>query len=51
MTIENALKILDKDREFLGMDWYAYFRFIRRSPGAFSTTVIDAFERYTQEVA
>lgn len=51
MTIEKALKILNKDREFLGMDWYPYFRFIRRSPGAFSPTVIDAFKRYTQEVA
>ena len=51
MTIEKALKILDKDREFLGMDWYPYFAFIRKSPGAFSTTVIEAFERYTLEVA
>ena len=51
MTIEKALKILNKDREFLGMDWYPYFRFIKRSPGAFIATVIEAFERYTQEVA
>ena len=50
MTIEKAMKILNRDREFLGMDWYPYFAFIRKSPGAFSTTVIEAFERYTQEV-
>ena len=51
MTIEKAMKILDKDRKFLGMDWYPYFRFIRKSPGAFSTTVLEAFEHYTQEIA
>jgi len=51
MTIEKALKILNRDREFLGMDWYPYLTFIRKSPGAFSTTVIEAFERYTLEVA
>jgi len=51
MTIEKALKILNRDREFLGMDWYPYFAFIRKSPGAFSSNVLDAFERYTQEVA
>ena len=51
MTIEKAYKILNKDREFLGMDWYPYFRFIRRSPGAFSSVVIAAYERYTGEVA
>ena len=51
MTIEKALRILNRDREFLGMYWYPYFAFIRKSPGAFSTTVIEAFERYTLEVA
>ncbi len=51
MTIDKALKILNRDREFLGMDWYPYFAFIRKSPGAFSSNVLDAFERYTQEVA
>ena len=51
MTIEKAYKILNKDREFLGMEWYPYFRFIKRSPGAFSATVIQAYERYTGEVA
>ena len=50
MTIEKALKILNRDREFLGMEWYPYFAFIRRSPGAFSSTVLEAFQRYTQEV-
>ena len=51
MTIEKAYKILNKDREFLGMEWYPYFAFIRRSPGAFSTTVIEAYRRYTGETA
>ena len=51
MTIDKALKILNRDREFLGMDWHPYFAFIRKSPGAFSSNVLDAFERYTQEVA
>ncbi len=51
MTIEKAYKILNKDREFLGMEWYPYFAFIRRSPGAFSATVIQAYERYTGEAA
>ncbi len=51
MTIEKALRILNRDREFLGMDWYPYFSFIRKSPGAFSPTVREAFERYTSEVA
>ena len=51
MTIEKAMKILNRDREFLGMDWYPYFAFIRKSPASFSTQVIEAFERYTLEVA
>lgn len=51
MTIEKAYKILNKDREFLGMEWYPYFAFIRRSPGAFSATVIEAYRRYTGETA
>lgn len=51
MTIDKALKILNKDREFLGMEWYPYFAFIRKSPDAFSSTVLEAFERYTLEVA
>ena len=51
MTIEKALKILNHDREFLGMDWYPYFAFIRKSPGAFNSTVLEAVQRYTQEVA
>jgi len=51
MTLSKAMKILNKDREFLGMDWYPYFAFIRKSPGAFSARVIEAFERYTGEVS
>ena len=49
MTIEKAYKILNRDREFLGMEWWPYFKFLRGSPGSFSPQVVEAYKRYTGE--
>ena len=42
-------RILEKDREFLGMTEHRYYQAIRRAPNAFPVEVVKAFERHTGE--
>ena len=50
MTLKKAMKILQEDMLFLGMDWERFFNFIQESPGAQKTSVLQAFEVYRKHI-
>ena len=50
MTLNRAMKILDADRQFLGLDWERFFQFIQESRGAQKQSVLTAFEVYREHI-
>ena len=48
--LKKAMRTLKADREFLGLTWLEFVKFIERSPGAQKTSVLEAFEVYKQEI-
>ena len=50
MTLNRAMKILDADRQFLGLDWERFFSFIQESPSAQKQSVRTAFEVYREHI-
>ena len=50
MTLTRAMKILNEDRLFLGMDWERLFQFIQESRGAQKTSVLNAFDVYRAHI-
>lgn len=50
MTLNKAMKILNEDRLFLGMDWERFFQFIQDSRGAQKTSVLNAFDVYREHI-
>ena len=50
MTLNKAMKILNEDRLFLGMDWERFLQFIQESRGAQKTSVLNAFDVYREHI-
>lgn len=50
MTYRKAREILERDAEFLGMQWLDFLRFVKDNPGAQKQSVLNAFEVYRAHI-
>ena len=50
MTLNKALKILQKDAEFCGMELHKYLGTVAMHRGAFPQSVLSAFDVYAEHM-
>ena len=50
MTVNSAVKRLEQQREFLGVDWDRLMYLCRTSPMMFPVSVMNAFDVYLESV-
>ena len=51
MTLKNAMTILNREREFLGVEWEKLFSLFRESPAIFNENAHTAYRRYHDHIA
>ena len=51
MTLNRAMRILDREREFLGVEWEKLFSLLRESPAIFNENAHTAYRRYRDHIA
>ena len=50
MTVNSAVKRLEQEREFLGVDWDKLMYMLRTNPLMFPVSVMNAFDVYLESV-
>lgn len=50
MTLKKAMKVLEKDAEFCGMEFNKYLGTVAMHRGAFPQSVKDAFDVYAEHI-
>ena len=51
MTLKSAMTILNREREFLGVEWEKLSSLFRESPAIFNENAHTAYRRYRDHIA
>ncbi len=51
MKLETAVKILEKDAKFLGMNFLGYVRFVQANPLAQPQRTMEAYQVFTAQAS
>ena len=51
MTLNAAMRIIEKEKVFLGLSWLELFDMLEKSPTTFPNRTVEAFEVYKAEIA
>jgi len=50
MNLKKAMRNLDQQREWLGLEWVELFALIQKEPSEFSDITLKSFETYKNHV-
>ena len=50
MTLNAAMRIIEKEKVFLGVTWEKLFTLLEEKPTTFPTSAVEAFEVYKAEI-